>query len=203
MSNEKLNKKNRFNLPSILSDNEGDILQYMTMQYDPRTVKRKATQELMSKKIGDELTVEPSGFLGKAMTLNEFHHGVLMGWALPETYQSFAVQLSRDYQNQYKCDSEGKKSLAELSAVNYCRILIIQRKINAYLSKNELHDLGLKYVAILSKELDRAQRHYLTSMQALEMGLQQPLTVSIRTNTANVATQQAIQQVGEQTNVKG
>jgi len=35
------------------------------------------------------------------------------------------------------------------------------------------------------------------------MGLQPPLNVNIRTTTTNIANQQAIQQVGEQTNVKG
>lgn len=202
MSKKSLGLKNELRLSHLIPDNERDVLQYLTMKYDPRTVKIKASQKLLSTQVGDELTVEPSDFLGQAMTLNEFHHGVLMGWAIPESYQSFAVQLSRDYQNQYKCDSEGKKSLAELSAINYCRILIIQRKINNYLSKSDITELGLKYLAIISKDLDRAQRHYLTSMQALEMGLQQPLNVSIRTNTTNVASQQAIQQVGEQTNVK-
>jgi hypothetical protein len=129
------------------------------------------------------------------MSLKEFDTSVLMATGLTEHIRTFAQKLSLDYQAKYKCDDVTRKSLAELSAFNYCRILDTQKRINNYLEIGTFTDIGVKYIATLSKELDRAERHYLTSIQALELGLQQPLNVSIRTNTANVANQQAIQQI--------
>jgi hypothetical protein len=196
-------KKGLPSLPSLPDKvDKYDKLNYVLMPFDPINVKNKALLEIEGKKVGESFESTDS-FIVSAMTLQEFHHGYLMATSLGKEYRTFAVQLSRDYQKQYKCDTVGKKSLAELSAINYCRILEAQNKLDAYMSKEAYGDLTVKIMAVLSKEIDRAQRHYLTSMQALELGLQQPLTVSIRTNTANIAGQQAIQQVGEQTNVKG
>lgn len=196
-------KKGLPSLPSLPTEvDKYDRLKYISMPFDPINVKEKALVEMEGKKAGDTFQSDNS-LIVNAMTLNEFQHGYLMAIALDEKYRTFAVQLSRDYQRQYKCDTQGKRSLAELSVLNYCRVLEAQYRLDSYLGKDSYGDLTVKIIGVLSKELDRAQRHYLTSMQALEMGLQQPINVSIKTNTANIAGQQAIQQVKEQTNVKG
>ena len=139
----------------------------------------------------------------RAICLDEFNIGFLLDQAVPSHAGAFAVYLSHQLQNQYQCTTTSKKSLAELAALNYCRVFSIQRLINKFLDKVSVTDLGIKHLSIMSKELDRAQRHYLTSIQALEIGLQPAIKLSIRTQTANIASQQAIQQVGEQVNVKG
>lgn len=60
------------------------------------------------------------------------------------------------------------------------------------MGKESYGDLTVKILAVLSKEQDRAQRHYLTSIQALEMGLQPPMNVTVRSQIANVANQQLV-----------
>jgi len=138
-----------------------------------------------------------------ALCLDEFNNGLQLGHAVPSHAEAFAVDLSHQLQNQYQCTTPSKKSLAHMAALNYCRIFSIQRQIHNVSGNGRLTDLGIKYLTIMSKELDRAQRHYLTTIQALEIGLQPAIKLSIRTQTANIASQQAIQQVGEQVNVKG
>lgn len=177
-------------------------LAFLGMPHEPHQVRDAALKELESSKDG-KFNPGMDSPITRAMTLREFSNGILMTTAVDAQYKTFAIQMSLDLQKQYKCETVGKKSLAEVTALNYCRIIEIQRITNNFLGKDAYGDLTVKILAILSKEQDRAQRHYLTSMQALEMGLQQPINVSIKTNTANIASQQAIQQVGEQTNVKG
>ena len=188
-------KKGLPSLPSLPAGSDRDsMLLGLAMPYDPDSVKGEVMKELEGKKAGDKISTDRKTDLVKAMNLREFHHGLLMAWGLKDEYQTFAVQLSRDYQAQYKCETAGRKSLAELSALNYCRILEIQRRINNVLENNTITDQGNKYIATMSKELDRAQRHYLTAMQALELGLQAPMNVSVRTQVANIATQQMVQE---------
>ncbi len=194
---------NNKNIPSIPVVDNQDGFRNLHLPNDPRLIKIAALDQMIGKKEGHKFTDDKNDAVLKAMALYEFDKGVLMSMGLTDTAQPFAIQLSQDYQKEYKCETVSRRSLAELAALNYCRILDIQRRISSYLGRGEFTDMGVKYLSMLSKDLDRAQRHYLTSMHALEMGLQQPLTVSIRTNTANIAGQQAIQQVGEQTNVKG
>jgi hypothetical protein len=170
-------------------------LSRLSMPYEPFQVKKAALKEIEGKKEGDQLNNTGGGSpVIRAMTLKEFDNGLLMSIGLNEVYQTFAIQLSLDYQAQYKCNTPARKSLAEVTALNYCRILDIQRRITNYLERHTFTDLGIKYVTTLSKELDRAERHYLTSIQALEIGLQPPLSMTVRTQVANVAQQQIIQE---------
>ncbi|EKD79731.1 MAG: hypothetical protein ACD_40C00331G0014 [uncultured bacterium] len=139
----------------------------------------------------------------RAICIDEFNIGFLLDQAVPNHAGAFGVYLSHQLQNQYQCTTPVKKSLAHLASLDYCRVFEIQRLINRFLNKVNVTDLEIKRFTVMSKELDRAQRHYLTTIQALEIGLQPAIKLSIRTQTANIASQQAIQQVGEQVNVKG
>lgn len=143
------------------------------------------------------------GTLTQALSLDEFKTGVLMASSLSHAKQPFSLQLSLDLQKQYKCDTVSKKALAELTALNYCRCLSLQGSIAGYLNGDSFTDMGVKYLGVLSKELDRAQRHFFTAIQSLELGIQPALNMTVRAQTANIANNQAIQQVEEQTNVKG
>ena len=167
------------------------------MPHEPAQVRDLALKELESCKDG-KFESRMDSPITRAMTLREFDNGVLMSMAVDDQYKTFAIQMSLDLQKQYKCDTVGTKSLAELTSLNYCRIIEIQRRINAYLQIGEITDRGVKYLGIISKELDRAQRHYLTSIQALEVGLQPPMNMTVRTQVANVANQQMVKNQIEQ-----
>lgn len=166
-------------------------LNFLGMPHEPHQVKDLALKELEESKDGKFSSGMDSPIV-RAMTLREFNNGLLMTTAVDDQYKTFAIQMSLDLQKQYKCDTVGKKSLAEVTALNYCRVLESQRKLNNFLGKESYGDLTVKILAVLSKEQDRAQRHYLTSIQALEMGLQPPMNVTVRSQIANVANQQLV-----------
>jgi len=64
-----------------------------------------------------------------------------------------------------------------------------------------INDNGYKYLKIMSLELDRANRHYLASLQTLRSIKQPPMQLNIKTNTAVVGTNQMVQ-VNENENNK-
>jgi len=103
------------------------------------------------------------------------------------------LEFSLNLQKEYKCETQSEKSMAEIVALNFSRVLSIQDEINSYLRKDSITDIGVKYLAVMSKELDRAERHYLASLQALKMLKMPPLEVSIRTQTAIVGQNQIVQ----------
>ncbi len=53
--------------------------------------------------------------------------------------------------------------------------------------------MDIKYLSVLSKELDRANRQYISALQTLYSLKQPPLSVSLKTDTAYLANQQVIQ----------
>lgn len=161
-------------------------------EVDPDAVLQEAEKE-MGRIKPNKFAVQPTGNIFKAMTLLEFENGILMTTAVPDQYRAFGVQMLRQLQIEYLCETTSEKATAELATVNYIRTLEIQSRINRYLALTSISELGLKFLAIMSKELDRANRHYLTSVQNLKMMKQTPMQLNIKTETAIIGQNQLVQ----------
>lgn len=162
-----------------------------TTANDPDVVLRNADKE-----IGDgtkPFPTEPESNVFKAMSLHEFDNGMLLTTIVAEQYKTFGVNLLRDLKKEYNCRTASECSLAELAAVNYIRTLEIQHRIDRYLAMGTFTDMGVRYIAVLSKELDRANKHYLQTIQALKTMRQPQLQLSIRTQTAVIGQNQVVQ----------
>jgi hypothetical protein len=163
--------------------------------YDPERILIEANKEFDESPVKNQNT-DPENSKDrafKALTLHEFHHGVLLATVVPEQYRSFGIEFSRQLQKEHDCQTPSEKSLAEVTALNYIRILESQRKINNYMQMGTITDNGAKFLKIMSQELDRAHRHYLTSLQTLKSIKQPPMQLNIRTNTTVVGQNQMVQ----------
>lgn len=160
--------------------------------YDPSIVLEKAGQEIEKEK-GYSSAIEFDSNIYKAMTLFEFEKGVLMSSSIPDRFIVFALEFSRNLQKEFNCLNPSEKSMAEIIAINFVRVLELQRKIKDLYGKGNINKLEMEFLAILSKELDRAQRHYLTSLQALKMLKSPAFEVNIKTQTAVVGQNQVVQ----------
>ena len=78
-------------------------------------------------------------------------------------------------------------------ALNFVRTLYVQDGITAYIHIGTITDMGVSYLNFLSKEMDRAQRHYLVSLEALRAIHNPEFELNIKTNTAVVNNNQAAQ----------
>ena len=164
----------------------------LTHKDDPTQILKEAEKKLMTLDY-DSYTLTDDDPIAKAMTLREFDNGTLLSMATPESYKTFGIDLMRKIQIEYGCVSASEKATAELAASNYVRTLVIQRHITNYLSLGTISEIGVKFLAVLGKELDRANRHYLTTIQTLRMLKQPPIQVNIKTNTAVVGQNQIVQ----------
>lgn len=160
---------------------------------DPNTILREADKVLAGTKSGEIRPTSLDGSVFKSLTLFEFDNGSLLTLSVPEQYKTFGIDLMRNLQVEYNCQTSSEKATSELAAVSYIRTLEIQRKINALLSQSSISELGIKYLAVLSKELDRANRHYLEAILALKSQKQPQLDVSIKTQMAILGQNQLIQ----------
>lgn len=159
---------------------------------DPVRVLHEAEKRLMLMGKGNQ-DVGIDNPVFKAMTLREFENGTLLTTIVPSMFATLGIDLMRKIQQEYACVSESEKSIAELASTSYVRALDAQRRIKNYLDKGEFTGIGVQYVAVLSKELDRANRHYLTAIQTLRSLRQPPMQLNIRTNTAVIGQNQIVQ----------
>lgn len=159
---------------------------------DPSSILRKADEDL-TKLDGGSHSSDGKDAIFKALTLNEFDNGALLTMAVSDSYKTFGIDLMRKLQYEYSCTTPSEKATAELAALSYIRTLDVQRRLTNYLDIGTFTDIGVHYVAVLSKELDRANRHYLTAIQALRMLKQPPMLLNIRADTAVVGQNQIVQ----------
>lgn len=162
-----------------------------TIGFDSDHILELADKELSGLKKPKELKPDTNAY--KALTLLEFDKGILMMSVVPERYRVFALEFSKNLQEEYQCQTQGEKSLAEMTSLNFVRVLEIQDRINSYLSRGSADEIGIKFLSVMSKELDRAQRHYKKSLELLRVFKIPPLQMSIKANSAIVGQNQAVQ----------
>lgn len=172
-------------------DDVKDYIEQSGSTFDPDIVLKNATKDLGNCKKGQILN--PKSDLFKAFTLFEFDKGFFLAQAVPEKYISFSIDFCRNLQKEYQCETPSEKATAELVALNFVRTIEIQSRINSLLSLGHTTDNLVKHFAILSKELDRANRHYLTSLQVLKSIKQPALEINIKSKTAIVGQNQIVQ----------
>lgn len=165
----------------------------LTHKDDPNNVLREAEKKMVSLDF-EAYDAKGDDPIFKAMTLREFDNGALLTMTVPDYCKTFGIDLMRKFQNEYGCVTASEKATTELVAINYCRTLEIQRRVNNLLSKDSLGRIDLEFFSILCKELDRANRHYLSAVQALKVMKQPQFQLNIKTDTAILGNNQLIQE---------
>jgi len=182
--------KNKITKPKTITELRKTFYELGTSS-DAAYVLRRANEEVRGLKKMKKFAPDTNYY--KAMTIFEFDKGVLLTSSLPERFRVFALEFSRNLQEEYDCKTQSEKSMAEIIALNFARVLSVQDKINSFLGMGSITNMGVRYLAVVSKELDRAERHYLTSLQVLKMLKSPPLEVNIKTQTAVVGQNQVVQ----------
>jgi hypothetical protein len=162
-----------------------------SLGFDPEYVLKQADEETKDLKGLKEFAPDTNFY--KAMTVFEFDKGILLTSAIPERFKVFALEFNKNLQVEYNCVTSSERSMAELVTLNFVRTLAIQNKINSCLSMNSIGETGVKFLAVMSKELDRAEKHYITSLAALKSFKMPSMAVNIKTNTAVVGQNQIVQ----------
>ena len=169
-----------------------NLLKDFYIKDDPHIILKNVKNNFpqWTKKKLDQKTAEE---MIKALSIYEFEKGALLSTGFPEIYRTFAINFMRELQKEYKCTTSSEKALTELITINYLRIFWLQRKIGNYFNSDNLNGLAIKYVAVLSIELDRANRHFQSSLQTLKALKQPPIEINMKTQTAIVGQNQIVQ----------
>lgn len=180
------------NTPVPTKDIQRSTTLRATNEYEPNCVLQEAEKQ-MATKGGTSYVSDGKDAIFKAMTLTELENGTLLTMSTFDVYKTFAIDLMRKLQHEYCCETSSEKATAEIVALNFTRTLDIQRRLTNSLNSDNISSFRLSYLNILSKELDRANRHYLASLQALRTLRQPPLQLSIKAVTAVVGQNQIVQ----------
>lgn len=115
--------------------------------------------------------------------------------SVDEKYRGVVVQMTETIYREMDIKSEMEKSIVEICVGSFVRYLDNSRRLNNNLNSETITPNKNQYIANLSKQVDRAHRQYLSSLQTL-MQIKQPrLSLNIKAETAFIADKQQVNSV--------
>lgn len=196
------------------------IGQYQT-EHDPE-VQLKRAEGKIDKILTSSVDDLADNDLYDPVTIHEFSNGILMCETLYPQHKTFAIEMMRQLQKEYNCQSASEKATCELTTISFLRALEIKQLMKESLAyQQELttsHGCGsysvsygnerdrnlgcrgcnrskieMQKYTLFVKQLDQANRHYLAAIQTLRMMKHAPLQITVKANTAIVGQNQVVQ----------
>ncbi|OGN15128.1 MAG: hypothetical protein A3B99_01955 [Candidatus Yanofskybacteria bacterium RIFCSPHIGHO2_02_FULL_44_12b] len=109
-------------------------------------------------------------------------------------YRGLAKELSIQIIKDYNATTSAEMALAEVITNAYIRIIDNSRRLNIELGGpgQPINEIRTKYLTMLSKQIDRANRQFLNSLMTLKQLKAPMIEMNIKTNTAFVSQNQQI-----------
>jgi hypothetical protein len=106
-----------------------------------------------------------------------------------------AITVAKQLIDEYGCETAAERTLAETVASAYVRTLRYAEALNDVYSQGSTTPTINRYIEVTGKELDRANRQYLTALAMLKNFHQPGVNVTFKANTAFVAQNQEVNAV--------
>lgn len=120
--------------------------------------------------------------------------GTLLGITetVGERYRPLVISVARQLTEEYKCETPSEKALVEVAAGAYVRIIEYSRRLHNSIGTEYLSSEKNGYYSLMSKEVDRATRHFQSALTTLKHMKTPPMSVKVTTQTAFLAQNQQI-----------
>lgn len=112
--------------------------------------------------------------------------------SVDENYRSLAKDLTSKIIIENNCTKTEEKMLAEVMVGSFIRYIDNSRRLNNEYNCTNITTNRNNYIAILSKQVDRANRQYLSSLMALKQLKSPNIEMNIKTQNAFVSNNQQI-----------
>lgn len=130
---------------------------------------------------------------------NESH--VALMESVDENYRMMGKEMSDQMMQEFDCKNEAERSLAQLMVNAYIRVLDNSRRLNNELNGQNITPNRNIYIANLSKQIDRANRQYISALLTLKQLKSPNVEMNIKTNNAFISNNQQIN-VNKDENIK-
>ena len=119
------------------------------------------------------------------------HHALIS--AMREDYRPLAIEFANNLAKEFDCKTPSEKALSQVIVSAYLRLLDDTRRYNNCSDAGEyISDDRTKHLAMLSKQMDRANRQFISALTALRQFKSRPIQISVKTGTAFIAQNQQL-----------
>ena len=128
----------------------------------------------------------------------EFETNIALVMTVPEDYRPMVIELFREIVKEYDCKTPSEKALVEVVVNSYAKTMVYSQKFLSCVEVGKyLSDTRTRYLAVMSKELDRAHRQFDSALMRLKQMKSPSISFNVKTDTAFFADKQQVN-VGEQ-----
>lgn len=115
-----------------------------------------------------------------------------LGDVLLEKHVHFATSFANQLVADYDCDAIDEKALTEVIVMAYVRILVYTKALSGGLALDFYAQRDDKFFEIAGKELERANRQFLSALTVLRQLKSPPIELKINTKNAFISQNQQI-----------
>ena len=168
------------------------MLNIWTYESHPDNIYKKLW-EWFTKGISKMSNKEKEELWNKLSLVNNFSNNhINLANTVDNKLQTTVIELTNDIIKEYNCNTTLEKSLCEVIANSYWKIMGISKRLNSNLDFEYFWKERNQFLAILSKELDRANRNYLMSLNNLIEIKRPKMSLNIKTKNAYISQNQQI-----------
>lgn len=166
-----------------------DFVQNHSPYYNPDILLDKLAKKIAEngdKTLSDEL-------------MQDFHKAVMavgLSTHLPiaetvrEEYRTFLIEMVQSIEKEYDCKTPSEKALAETVASSYIRVIQFSRELTLCTKEKSLSHEKNGYYSLVSKEVDRANRHFTTALLTLKQLKSPTMEVNVKAKNAFIGQNQ-------------
>jgi len=168
------------------------VLKAGKADFDPEIIIRKIAKDILPKlRIKHEgISKEDNETLDQAIMTFGIENDLSILTGVERKYRGLILNLRRNLVKEFECDKYSEKILVDSVASAYARIISITDRLTHMAIRKEITALSNNYLSILSKEVDRANRHFLTALETLRQFKQPDLNINLKTKNAFIAQNQ-------------
>jgi len=130
--------------------------------------------------------------ISKALIISGLDNHYPLAETVEQRYRPLVIEFARGLVQEYNCQTPSEKALAQVVVGAYARILEYSRSLQACGRTDWFSHERNGFYSMLSKELDRANRHFVTALTTLKQIRTPSLHINVRTKAAFVAQNQQL-----------
>ena len=184
----------------IRSGEARDITKNRLLKYTYTNCDPKYTLDELSKKVIPKIDIE--GKTSKDLNEEELElisqfnidygleNNLSMVEAVEVRYRGLVINLRRELIKEYDCKAYSAKALVDMIIGAYARNLSLTKRLINSSGKDYTTVILNNYISAMGKEVDRANRHFITALETLRQMKQPELKVNVKAKNAFIAQNQ-------------
>ncbi len=163
----------------------------------------KVAKEVLPKRnAGKRLNEKEIKLLTKAAMTLGLENQFPLADTVHERYRGLVIELATNLTREYDCKKFSERALVQAISIAYGRILEYSIALRSFIKLNSTSHVTNEYFSMLGKELDRANRHFISSLQTLAQIKSPTPDLNIKTKNTFISENQQVNTIAGDLNIQ-